>query len=328
MNNLKKVLVTGAGGFIGSHLVEALQRRGCKVTAFVHYNSFSRWGWLDFIDNRVKDKIKIFNGDINDPGCVKKAMDSCDTVFHLAALIGIPYSYCAPDSYVETNIKGTLNVLQAAKELAIKKIVHTSTSEVYGTAQFVPISEKHPVNPQSPYAASKASADYMALSFYKSFGLPVAVVRPFNTFGPRQSARAIIPTIITQLLEKDTVRLGSVNTNRDFTFVEDTVAGFIRAAEVPGTIGEVINIGSGFEISIAELVAKIANIIGKKARISAKNERIRPQNSEVERLWADTAKAKDLLGWAPQFSLETGLEQTINWFKKNRSMYKMDIYNV
>ncbi|MFH0858121.1 MAG: NAD-dependent 4,6-dehydratase LegB [Candidatus Omnitrophota bacterium] len=325
---MKKVLVTGAGGFIGSHLVEALVKRGCEVTAFVHYNSFSRWGWLDFIDQRVKNKIKIFPGDITDSHCVKKALNSCDTVFHLAALIGIPYSYNAPDSYVDTNIKGTINILQAAKELKVKKIVHTSTSETYGTAQFVPISEKHPINPQSPYAASKAGADYLALSFHKSFSLPVAVARPFNTFGPRQSARAVIPTIITQLLQGSAVKLGSVNTTRDLTFVKDTVAGFIRIAEVPEAVGKVINIGSGFEISIADLVAIIAGIIGKKARISAQKERKRPPHSEVERLWADTTLAKELLGWTPRFSLEEGIEQTINWFKKNKNLYKTDIYNV
>ncbi|MDD5131504.1 MAG: NAD-dependent 4,6-dehydratase LegB [bacterium] len=325
---MKRVLVTGAGGFIGSHLVEELEKRGYEVTAFVHYNSFSRWGWLDFIDNSVKKQIKIITGDITDYHCVKKAISSCDTIFHLAALIGIPYSYSAPDSYVDINIKGTVNILQAAKELNIKKIVHTSTSETYGTAQFVPISEKHPINPQSPYAASKAGADYLALSFYKSFGLPVAVARPFNTFGPRQSARAVIPTIISQLLKSNVVKLGSVDTTRDLTFVKDTVGGFIKIAETREAIGEVINIGSGFEISIADLVRMIAEIIGKKARISTERERKRPVKSEVERLWADTTKAKELLDWTPHYSLKEGLEQTIKWFRKNNSLYKADIYNV
>jgi dTDP-glucose 4,6-dehydratase len=325
---MKNILVTGAGGFIGSHLVEALVARKHRVTAFVHYNSFSRWGWLDFCDPGVKNKINIFPGDITDPHCVKTAMGSCDTVFHLAALIGIPYSYHAPDSYVATNIKGTLNVLQAARDLKIKRIVHTSTSEVYGTAQFVPISEQHPINPQSPYAASKAGADHLAMSFYKSFGLPVAIARPFNAFGPRQSARAVLPTIITQLLTGNDLKLGSINTTRDLTFVKDTVAGFIRLAEVPQAAGKVVNLGSNFEISISDLVNLAAAIVGRKARIKIDLARKRPQNSEVERLWADISQARELLGWEPRIPLEDGIKQTVHWIKKNLSLYKTDIYNV
>jgi NAD dependent epimerase/dehydratase len=322
----KKVLVTGAGGFIGSHLTEKLTSLGYRVKAFVHYNSRNSWGWLD--SSVCKERIEVISGDIRDADIVRRAVHDVEVVFHLAALIGIPYSYNAPDSYIDTNIKGTLNILQAAKELEVKKIVHTSTSETYGTAQFVPISEKHPINPQSPYAASKAGADYLALSFHKSFGLPVAIARPFNTFGPRQSARAVIPTIITQLLKGSAVKLGAVNTTRDLTFVKDTVAGLIRIAEAPEAVGEVINIGSGFEISIAELVAMIAGIIGKKARIRTTKERKRPPNSEVKRLWADTARAKELLGWTPRFSLEEGIVQTINWFKENNNIYKTKLYNV
>ena len=327
----KKILVTGSGGFIGSHLVEALLEKGCHVVAFVHYNSFNRWGWLDSIAGKTARDIEIFSGDIRDSYCVKKAMTGADVVFHLAALIGIPYSYYSPDAYVDTNVKGTLNILQAAREIGIKKIVHTSTSEVYGTAQFVPITEEHPVNPQSPYAATKSAADFLALTFFRSFDLPVTVLRPFNTFGPRQSARAIIPTIISQILsDRKTIRLGSLDPKRDLTFVKDTVEGFIKAAQVDNTAGEVINIGSGSEISIGDLAAKIQNILGTTVKIAVDDKRIRPEKSEVERLLASNQKAKRLLGWSPSCTIDQGLQKTIEWIRKpeNFSFYKPELYNV
>jgi len=292
----KKVLVTGAGGFVGSHLVEALIKKRCKVRAFVHYNSFNRWGWLDYVDKKIKDSIEIFTGDVRDPNGVRESMRNIDVVFHLAALIGIPYSYHSPDTYVDTNIKGTLNVLQAARDLNIEKIIHTSTSEVYGTAQFVPITEKHPVNPQSPYSATNAAADFLALSFCESFNLPVAVIRPFNTYGPRQSARAIIPTIITQIKSgKNKINIGATHPTRDLTHVKDTVNGFIRIAESDKSIGEVVNIGSNSEISIKCLINLIAKIMDAKIEIMIEEKRIRPEKSEVERLWADNTNAKRLL---------------------------------
>jgi NAD dependent epimerase/dehydratase len=327
----KTVLVTGAGGFIGSHLVEALVAEGCKTVAFVHYNSFNRWGWLDFIPADVRNSIEVFVGDIRDPFGVKKAMKGADIVFHLAALIGIPYSYHSPDVYVDTNVKGTLNILQAARELDIERIVHTSTSEVYGTAQFVPISEKHPVNPQSPYAATKAGADFLSLTFHRSFGLPVAVVRPFNTYGPRQSARAIIPTIISQILcGQKKIKLGALHPTRDLNFVRDTVAAFLRAGTSERAVGEVINIGSNYEISMKDLLDKIAAIMGANIEQQEDELRKRPQKSEVERLWADNGKAVDLLGWSPRFTLDEGLAQTIDWFSRpeNLRIYKADIYNI
>lgn len=326
-----KVLVTGAGGFIASHLVEELLGMGCEVTAMVHYNSFNRWGWLDYFPEEHKKKLKVFSGDIRDPNGVREAVKGCETVFHLAALIGIPYSYHSPDVYIDTNIKGTLNVLQAARQFDVKRVIHTSTSEVYGTAQFVPITEEHPVNPQSPYAASKAGADFLALTFFRSFHTPVVVVRPFNTYGPRQSARAIIPTIITQILAgNNEITLGSLSPTRDLNFVKDTARGFIRAAESSQTLGEVINLGSNYEISVGDLAMKIAGILNKTISIQTGSERIRPEKSEVERLWAANAKAKQLMNWEPAFSLDQGLRETIDWFRSpgNMQFYKPDLYNI
>lgn len=331
----KKVLVTGSGGFIGSHLVEALVRLKHPVRAFVHYNSFNRWGWLEHFDGLQRRKIDVFAGDIRDPQGVKEAMKGCTMVFHLAALIGIPYSYHSPDTYVDTNIKGTLNVLQAARDLGIERVIHTSTSEVYGTAQYVPIDEKHPLQAQSPYAATKIAADQLALSFYHSFNTPVTVVRPFNTYGPRQSARAIIPTIISQILSgEEKIKIGSVHPKRDLNYVKDTVNGFIAAAECEKAIGEVINIGSNFEISIGDLVMLIADVMDRKVKIASEKSRIRPQNSEVDRLLASNEKARILLGWIPEFSgldgLKKGIKETVSWFsvKENLSLYKPDIYNI
>jgi NAD dependent epimerase/dehydratase len=326
-----KVLVTGGAGFIGSHLSEQLLGLGCDVRVFVHYNSFNRWGWIDYLPKTLKDRIEIFTGDIRDPNGVREAMNGCDVVFHLAALIGIPYSYHSPDTYVDTNVKGTLNILQAARQLGVARIIHTSTSEIYGTAQFVPITEEHPVNPQSPYAATKASADFLALTFFRSFKTPVTVVRPFNTYGPRQSARAIIPTIITQLLSGDgKVKLGSVLPTRDLNYVQDTARGFIRAAESEAALGEVVNLGSNFEISVGDLARKIASIMKKDIRIETSDERIRPENSEVERLWAENRKAKELLGWEPQFNLDKGLAETVEWFSRpeNQEFYKAGLYTI
>ena len=328
----KRVLVTGAGGFIGSHLVEAIAKKN-KVRAFVHYNSFNSWGWLDHVNkmSSMKENIEIFSGDIKDTYGVKRAMQDIDIVFHLAALIGIPYSYYSPESYVDTNIKGTLNVLQAGKELGIQKIIHTSTSEVYGTAQYVPITEEHPINPQSPYSATKASADFLALSFYQSFNTPVAIIRPFNTYGPRQSGRAIIPTIISQIISKKRkMKLGSVYPRRDFTFVKDTVQGFINAAESEDSIGKIINIGSNSEISIIELVHLISKLMGIKIEVEAADERKRPEKSEVDRLLADNSKAKKFLRWSPGYGLKEGIIETIEWFSEpdNLKIYKTDIYNI
>ena len=321
------MLVTGAGGFIGSHLVEKLVRKGGKVKAFVHYNSRNSWGWLE--NSKYKDSIEVVSGDIRDADIVRHAMRDVDTVFHLAALIGIPYSYISPEAYVETNVKGSLNVFQAAKDFGIKRIVHTSTSEIYGTAEFVPIHEKHPVNPQSPYAASKSAADFFSLSFYRSFNLPVVVVRPFNTYGPRQSARAVIPTIITQLLSgKKTIKLGALDPTRDLTYVEDTVEGFIAAVDAKESLGEIINLGNNSEISIRDLAYLIGKVMNVKVLIQEEDKRKRPVKSEVERLWADNAKAKQLLKWTPQYSLENGLKKTVEWFEKNKDIYKPEVYNV
>lgn len=335
MNENSTVLVTGADGFIGSHLTEALVRRGYKVRAFVYYNSFNSWGWLDHCAEDVKGKFEVIAGDIRDPHGVKAAMQGCEAVLHLAALIAIPFSYHSPDTYVDTNVKGTLNVLQAARELGIKKVVHTSTSEVYGTAQYVPINESHPLQGQSPYSASKIGADQLAFSFFTSFDLPVITVRPFNTYGPRQSARAVIPTIITQIANKaKKIDLGSISPTRDFSFVDDTTSGFIAALESEKGIGETVNLGSNFEISIRDTAALIANLMGTNLQIESTLERSRPDKSEVERLWADNAKARSLFGWSPTFSghagFSQGLEKTISWFSNplNLSTYKADKYNI
>ena len=326
-----KVLVTGADGFIGSHLIEALLDKGAKVKAFVYYNSFNSWGWLDSFPKDKINQIEIFSGDIRDPNGVRKAMDGCDSVMHLAALIGIPFSYHSPDSYVDTNIKGTLNILQAARDHALKRVVVTSTSEVYGTAQYVPIDEKHPLQGQSPYSASKIGADKIAEAFYRSFNVPITIVRPFNTYGPRQSARAVIPTIITQLLSgADKIRLGNVTPRRDFNFVEDVCQGFIEIAESEKTIGEEINIASGTDVSIAELVEKLALMIrnDKDVKIVSDKNRIRPERSEVMRLVGSNEKLKELTAWEQKYSLDEGLKETIAWIKNNLDCYKADKYNI
>lgn len=326
---MKEILVTGAGGFIGSQLCETLVSKGYKVRAMVRYSSRGCWGWLD--NSPCKKRIEVVSGDIRNYDSVKASIEGVDMVFHLAALIGIPYSYQTPESYVDTNVTGTLNLLQAARELKVKKVICVSTSEIYGTAQFIPISELHSVNPQSPYAASKAAADFMALSFYRSFGTPVTIIRPFNTYGPRQSARAIIPTIITQILGgSKSVRLGFVNSTRDFTFVNDTIEGFIKAGESTNSTGEVINIGSNSEIMIKDLVHLIAKLLGKKVSITTDDIRMRPVRSEVKRLKADISKAKKLLNWTPGYTLESGLHETIRWFRdpENLAKYKTEIYNV
>ncbi|MGC5324879.1 NAD-dependent 4,6-dehydratase LegB [Brevibacillus sp. SYSU BS000544] len=330
-----KILVTGADGFIGSHLTEELIRQGHDVKAFVYYNSFNSWGWLDHSPKDIKENLEVFSGDIRDPYGVKEAMKGCDVVMHLAALIAIPYSYHSPETYVDTNIKGTLNVVQAARELNVHKIVHTSTSEVYGTAQYVPISEEHPLQGQSPYSASKIGADQIAMSFFTSFDTPVSIIRPFNTYGPRQSARAVIPTIISQIASgQRRVKLGALHPTRDFNYISDTVNGFISIAESDRSVGKVINIGSNYEVSIADTVNLIADIMGTQIEIEMDQERLRPEKSEVDRLWADNAKAKELLGWAPQFGgregLRRGLFKTIEWFTnpENLKQYKSGVYNI
>jgi dTDP-glucose 4,6-dehydratase len=338
---LGKILVTGADGFIGSHLVEALRMRGEDVRAFVQYNSFNSWGWLDQSPDKIRKSLDVFAGDVRDPHGVRTAMKDCDTVLHLAALIAIPYSYHSPAAYVDTNVSGTLNIVQAAQDLGVKRCIVTSTSEVYGTARFVPITEEHPLQGQSPYSASKIGADQIALSFQKSFGTPVAVIRPFNTYGPRQSARAVIPTIITQLLAgKTSIKLGALHPTRDFNFVEDTVSGFLAMADgmagrkAAKIVGEVINIGSGFEVSIGDTAKMIAAAMGKKLKIITDDVRIRPDASEVERLLAGNAKAKDLLGWSPTYAgrdgFARGLAKTVAWFSApgRLSQYKADIYNL
>jgi dTDP-glucose 4,6-dehydratase len=329
------ILITGADGFIGSHLTEALVRQGYKVRAFVLYNSFGSLGWLDHSERDVKGQFEVFAGDIRDPHGVRVAMQGCDAVLHLAALIAIPYSYHSPNTYVDTNITGTLNILQSARELGVRRVIHTSTSEVYGTAQFVPITEEHPLQGQSPYSATKIAADQLAYSFYASFGLPVVIARPFNTYGPRQSARAVIPTIITQIANgKRQIKLGAVSPTRDFNYVQDTVAGFIAALKSEKGLGEVVNFGSNFEISIGEAAQIIAETMSAEIEIITDEVRLRPEKSEVERLWADNTKAKRLFNWQPNYGgregFKRGLTETAEWFAQHDNLrrYKADIYNI
>lgn len=335
MNAQERILVTGADGFIGSHLVETLVRKGHLVRAFVCYNSFNSWGWLDTLAPDIRQSLDVFPGDIRDPNGVRKAAQDCDVILHLAALIAIPFSYHSPHSYVETNIQGTLNVLQAGMDCGSRRIVHTSTSEVYGSAQFVPITEEHPLQGQSPYSATKIGADQLALSYYRSFEAPVSILRPFNTYGPRQSARAVIPTVISQLLSgKQTIKLGAVSPTRDFNFVKDTVRAFIAMKDAPNVEGEVINAGSNFEISIGDTVNTIAEVIGCPYEIVTDEARLRPAASEVDRLWAANSKAKKLLGWQPEYGgldgFRRGIGETVEWFRDpaNLSRYKSDIYNL
>ena len=325
----KKVLVTGSEGFIGSHLAERLVELGAEVRAMVLYNSFNHWGWLETLDNRVKNSIEIFTGDVRDYRSVSTAMEGREMVFHLAALIAIPYSYRAPYSYVETNITGSLNVLESARERGMAKVVHTSTSEVYGSARYVPIDEKHPLQGQSPYSASKIGADKLAESYYLSFGLPVSTIRPFNTYGPRQSARAVIPTVISQVLSgRERIKLGALSPTRDFNYVKDTVEGFVKVAESEKSVGKVINIGSGREISIGDLALMIARLAGREVELVCDEERLRPENSEVSRLLCDSGQARALTGWTPAYTLEAGLKETIDWVGSNLDRYKAEIYNV
>lgn len=331
----KKVLVTGADGFIGSHMVEHLVRRGADVRAFCCYNSFNSWGWLDRCAEDVRGRFEVVSGDIRDPNGVRAAVDGCDTVYHLAALIAIPFSYNSPDSYVSTNVVGTLNILQAARDLGVRRVLHTSTSEVYGSAQYVPIDELHPVVGQSPYSATKIAADQLAISFHRSFELPVVIVRPFNTYGPRQSARAVIPTVITQLLSgSQKIRLGLSSPTRDFSYVGDTVEGFIALSDCDKAIGEVVNLGSGFEVSIGDTVSLIAEVIGVDPVVETDDARLRPEASEVQRLWSCMDKMQGLTGWQPEYGgregFKKGLEKTIEWFSdpENRASYKSDVYNV
>lgn len=331
----KKILVTGADGFIGSHLTEALVAQGHDVRAFVYYNSFNSWGWLDEAEENIKQSLDVFAGDIRDPYGVRTAMKGCDVVLHLAALIAIPYSYHSPDTYVDTNVKGTLNVVQAARELGVERIVHTSTSEVYGTARFVPITEEHPLQGQSPYSASKIGADQIAMSFFSSFATPVSIIRPFNTYGPRQSARAVIPTIITQIASgARTLKLGAVHPTRDFNYVRDTVRGFMAIAECDAAVGQVVNIGSNYEVSIGETARLIADIMGSDVEFTCDEQRLRPAGSEVERLWADNARARELAAWSPDYAgiegLRRGLSETVDWFSnpENLRRYKAGLYNI
>ncbi|MEL7596935.1 MAG: NAD-dependent 4,6-dehydratase LegB [Clostridiaceae bacterium] len=326
----KKVLVTGAEGFIGSHLTERLVELGAEVTALTQYNSFNNWGWIDTFDKNIRDSLNIVTGDIREYDNVKRIVKGQEVIMHLAALIAIPYSYLSPMAYVRTNVEGTTNILEACREEEnIQKIIHTSTSETYGTALYVPIDEKHPMQGQSPYSASKIGADKMAESFYKSFNLPIATLRPFNTYGPRQSARAVIPTIISQILAgKKEIKLGSITPTRDFNYVKDTAEAFIKVAESDKTIGEVINAGSNYEISIGELVKKIIQLLRQDVKIICDEERIRPENSEVNRLWADNTKIKKLTDWTPKYTLDEGLKETIEWIKNNIQYFKTDIYNV
>jgi len=324
-----RALVTGADGFIGSHLTEMLCEQDYQVKALSQYNSFNDWGWLENVG--CKDDIEVLNGDIRDPHYCKHITKDVDVIFHLAALIAIPYSYVAPDSYVDTNIKGTLNICQAARENGVKRVIHTSTSEVYGTAQYVPIDEKHPLQPQSPYSATKIAADAMAMSFFNAFELPVTIARPFNTYGPRQSARAVIPTIITQIMNgKKKIMLGDVSPTRDFNYVEDTCRGFIALAKNDQSVGETVNIGSNFEISVGDTLNLIKELMGSDVEFITDEQRLRPEKSEVFRLWCDNTKIKELTGFEPKFDIREGLQRTIDWFSSpdKLSMYKSDIYNV
>jgi len=322
----KKVLVTGAGGFIGSHLTERLVKKGASVRALVHYNALGSWGWLD--ESLVRSDIEVVAGDVCDRDSVRQAMRDTEVVFHLAALIGIPYSYHAPLSYVRTNIEGALNVLQSARELGVERVIHTSTSEAYGTARHVPIDEEHPLQGQSPYSATKIGADKLAGAFHLSFGLPVVTVRPFNTFGPRQSARAVIPTIITQCLTGNVVRLGNLQPTRDLSYVSDIVEGFLLAALAPAAVGQTINLGSGREISIGDLAKLIIHLVGRPISIEGEEKRVRPDKSEVDRLLADNTLARTVLGWEPAISLEEGLERTIEWMKQHLGRYRPDVYTI
>ena len=331
----KRILVTGADGFIGSHLTEHLVKAGADVRAFVYYNSFNSWGWLDEVDERIKQSLDVFAGDIRDPHGVRAAMQGCDVVLHLAALIAIPYSYHSPDTYIDTNVKGTLNVVQAARDLGLERVVHTSTSEVYGTARFVPITEEHPLQGQSPYSASKIGADQIATSFYLSFQTPVSVIRPFNTYGPRQSARAVIPTIITQIASgARQVKLGAVRPTRDFNFVRDTVRGFVAVAECDAALGRVVNVGSNYETSVGDTAELIARLMDREVEFISDEQRLRPAGSEVERLWADNTLARELAGWTPEYAglegLQRGLAETIEWFSRGENLrrYKAGLYNI
>lgn len=326
---MKKILVTGADGFIGSHLTEELVREGYEVKAFVYYNSFNTWGWLDILPKEIMEHVEVFQGDIRDPYGVKEAMRGCGAVFHLAALIAIPFSYHSPDTYVDTNVKGTLNILQAARELGLERILVTSTSEVYGTAQYVPIDEKHPYQGQSPYSATKIGADRISEAFYRSFNLPVTIVRPFNTYGPRQSARAVIPTIITQLLGgKKQIKLGALTPTRDFNYVKDTAQGFIEIYKSEKTIGEEINIATQKEISIGELAEELIKQISPEAEIICDEQRLRPEKSEVNRLLGSNRKILELTDWRPQYTFKQGLAETIEFLKRYLNQYKIDIYNL
>ena len=324
----QSVLVTGAGGFIGSHLVERLVRDGAKVRALVRYNSRNDWGLLEVLPKEVLDEVEVLAGDIQDPFFVEKAVAGCDTVFHLSSLIAIPYSYVAPQSYVTTNVGGAVNVMQASLKHGVNRVVHTSTSECYGSARYVPIDERHPLQGQSPYSASKIGADMIAESYWRSFGLPVATIRPFNTYGPRQSARAVIPTIITQAINSKVVRLGSLTPSRDLNFVADTVEGFVRVAVESKAVGEVINIGSGREVTIGDLASLIIRLMGSDATIESEDLRVRPEKSEVDRLLCNNKKALDLLGFQPRITLEEGLVRTIDWFHEHHERYKAHIYNL
>jgi NAD dependent epimerase/dehydratase len=325
----KKILVTGSEGFIGSHLVERLIEKGARVKALVQYNSFNRWGWIDTFPENIKQELEIFLGDVREFDNIKKAVKGQEVVFHLAALIAIPYSYLSPAAYIKTNIEGTMNVMQACLDFEVSKVVHTSTSEVYGTARYVPMDENHPLQAQSPYAASKIGADKIVESLNLSSGLPAATIRPFNTYGPRQSARAVIPAIISQIIShKDSMKLGSLLPIRDFTYVMDTVDGFIKAAEIDKSNGQTINLGNNNEISIGELLDKIIHLTGSKITLKTDEERMRPQKSEVERLRCDNKKAMEILGWSPTYDIDAGLKETIGWMELNKEYYKADIYNI